>query len=244
LKGGYALELRLGNRARTTKDVDIEWLASTNEALDALLNAAAYDTGDHFVYEIERTSDPPERLGGSLRFSVLAFLAGRLFDRFVLDVGFRPQRNEPVTRVTLWGGLEFAGIDDEEINAVHIELQIAEKLHAYTRTFAAGRTSSRTKDLVDLILIAESLPLDAARLRGAITETFAQRDSHAKPSAFPTPPSKWATPFRVLATAIDTSYDLNGGHQLVASLLDPVLQGTVLSGTWIPDFLTWSISKE
>ena len=39
LKGGFALELRLAARARSTKDIDIEWRAEENELLDALLDA-------------------------------------------------------------------------------------------------------------------------------------------------------------------------------------------------------------
>ena len=31
---------------------------------------------------------------------------------------------------------------------------IAEKVHAYTRTYGEGRTSTRVKDLVDIILVA------------------------------------------------------------------------------------------
>ncbi|MGH2804664.1 MAG: nucleotidyl transferase AbiEii/AbiGii toxin family protein, partial [Thermoleophilaceae bacterium] len=43
LKGGFALELRLAERARATKDVDLDWLAAEEELLDALLDAAAHD---------------------------------------------------------------------------------------------------------------------------------------------------------------------------------------------------------
>ena len=55
LKGGFALDLRLAARARSTKDVDIEWRAAENELADTLLDAADYDAGDFFVLSIERT---------------------------------------------------------------------------------------------------------------------------------------------------------------------------------------------
>src|SRR5262249_43972355 len=65
LKGGFALDLRLSNRARTTRDVDIDWQAAEDELFDALIDAAALDTDDFFAFEVVRTATPPERLGGS-----------------------------------------------------------------------------------------------------------------------------------------------------------------------------------
>lgn len=55
LKGGFALDLRLAARARSTKDVDIEWRAAEDELADTLLDAAEHDAGDFFVLSIERT---------------------------------------------------------------------------------------------------------------------------------------------------------------------------------------------
>jgi Nucleotidyl transferase AbiEii toxin, Type IV TA system len=52
LKGGFALDLRFDARARSTKDVDIEWRAPEGEMTDALLDAAAEETGDFFAFTI------------------------------------------------------------------------------------------------------------------------------------------------------------------------------------------------
>jgi len=86
LKGGFALDLRLAARARSTKDVDIEWRTEETELLDVLLDAANYDAGDFFELAIERAGVPEDRLGGSHRFRVSASLAGRSFESFLLDV--------------------------------------------------------------------------------------------------------------------------------------------------------------
>lgn len=109
LKGGFALDLRLDTRARSTKDVDIEWRAAEGELMDALLDAAAEESGDFFAFTIERTGAPEDRLGGSHRFRVSASLAGRPFETFFLDVGFRgdgPLGSEPLLTEELVG---FAG---------------------------------------------------------------------------------------------------------------------------------------
>jgi hypothetical protein len=240
LKGAYALDLRMGDRSRTTMDVDIEWQADADEAHEALLDASQHDAGDYFVFEVERTPRTPDQLGGSVRFNVLASLGGRLFERFVLDVGFRRKRSEPVERVALPDDLAFAGVGSAEIGAIPVELQIAEKLHAYTRTFGASRKSSRAKDLVDLVLIAQSLPVGAVELREAIDEIFAERGTHDKPSILPRPPAEWAPPYRAMAQAVGISPDLAEGYGSAAAFLDPVLQETVLVGAWRPEALAWT----
>lgn len=54
LKGGFALDLRLADRARTTKDVDIEWHDDEEQLLETLIDATGRDIGDFFEYAIER----------------------------------------------------------------------------------------------------------------------------------------------------------------------------------------------
>jgi hypothetical protein len=93
LKGGFALDLRLVDRARTTKDIDIDWQATSNALLETLIDASDYDAGDFFTFTIERSGVPDDRVGGSHRFRVTASLAGRPFETFLLDVGFPKPRN-------------------------------------------------------------------------------------------------------------------------------------------------------
>jgi hypothetical protein len=133
LKGGFALDLRLSERARATRDVDIDWQATEEELFEALIAAAALRTDDHFTFQVERTGTPPERLGGSHRFRVNATLAGRLFDTFLLDVGLRSDPVSEHDTLTTPDLLSFADIEPVEVPAVPLERHIAEKLHAYTR---------------------------------------------------------------------------------------------------------------
>jgi len=70
LKGGFAIDLRLGDRARATKDVDLDWCMEDDELLDALLDASDHEGGDYFVFRVERSAAVVDRLGGSHRFSV------------------------------------------------------------------------------------------------------------------------------------------------------------------------------
>lgn len=239
LKGGFALDLRLTTRARTTKDVDIEWQAGEEELLDALLDAASHDAGDFFAFAIERAGVPEDRLGGSHRFRVSVSLAGRPFETFLLDVGFRADDALATEALRTEDLLGFAGIEPVEVNAVPLELQVAEKLHAYTRTYEGGRTSTRPKDLVDLALISELARLDAATLRREIETVFGLRDTHAVSVALPLPPTEWAPPFRRLAKEVGISSDLAVGHRDAAALLDPILDGDVTAGRWDPTLRRW-----
>jgi len=243
LKGGFALDLRLAARARSTKDVDIEWRAEESELLDTLLDAAGYDTGDFFVFAIERAGVPEDRLGGSHRFRVSASLAGRPFEAFLLDVGLRSDGAVATETLKTDDLLGFAGIEPVEVEAVPLELQVAEKLHAYTRTYEGRRTSTRTKDLVDLALIAELSTLDAAALRSEIKTIFDFRDTHTAPAALPSPPTDWQTPFRRLAEKVGMPADLRTGHHDAAMLLDPILGDEVTAGRWDARQKQWLLSE-
>jgi Nucleotidyl transferase AbiEii toxin, Type IV TA system len=243
LKGGFALDLRLATRARSTKDVDIEWRNEETELLDALLDAASHDAGDFFEFAVERTGAPEDRLGGSHRFRVSASLAGRPFEAFLLDVGFRSNDAMEAEILRTDSLLAFAEIEPVEVQAVPLELQVAEKLHAYTRVYKGGRISTRTKDLVDLGLIAELSSLGAATLRREIDTIFELRDTHAVPNSFPPPPAEWAVPFRRLAQEVGISGELAAGHRDAAALLDPILSGEVTGGQWDPGRRRWVAGK-
>ena len=243
LKGGFALDLRLTSRSRSTKDIDIEWRAGEEELLDALLDAASHDAGDFFAFAIERAGLPEDRLGGSHRFRVSASLAGRPFETFLLDVGFRADVGLTTETLRTEDLLSFAGIEPVEVDAVPLELQVAEKLHAYTRTYEGGRTSTRPKDLIDLALISELSQLDAATLCREINTIFALRDTHLAPKALPSPPTKWATPFRRLAKEVGLSGELASGHRDAAALLDPILAGEIDAGQWDSTQRRWNTDR-
>ena len=239
LKGQFALDLRLADHARTTRDIDLDWLAAEDELLETLLDTAAADTGDYFSFQVERSVTPPDRLGGSHRFSVTAVLAGRTFDSFVLDVGLRADPiTEPESVITT-DLLAFAWIEPVTIPVMPLELQVAEKLHAYTRRYQGPRPSTRVKDLIDHALIAKLFPLDAPKLRKAISVTFSGRGEHEQPKALPAPPAEWSIAYRELATAVGISTDLSNGYATASALLDPILTAMTTDGSWAPEVGLW-----
>jgi Nucleotidyl transferase AbiEii toxin, Type IV TA system len=237
LKGGFALEVRLGSRARSTRDVDVDWRLASGDAATLLRDAAGLELDDYFELTLERASAEDDLDGGGERWAVDAVVAGRLFERVAIDIGF----GEPVLEaetVVLSGLLAFAGIPPTTVQAIAIEQHVAEKLHAYTRTYAHGMFSSRVKDLVDLAVIAHTSELDGRRLRMSIEAIFARRATHPVPHAVPPPPADWARPWSTMAAHVPAADTLADGYATVVAMLDPILAGTA-TGTWKPLVGAW-----
>ncbi len=95
--------------------------------------------------------------------------------------------------------LSFAGIDPASVLAIPKAQQFAEKLHAYTFSWS-GRMNTRTKDLVDLVLLIERGPPEAGDVRRALDATFSTRATHPLPNALLPPPTEWRIEFTGMAT--------------------------------------------
>jgi predicted transcriptional regulator of viral defense system len=243
LKGGLALDYRFGDRARTTRDMDLVRPGSEGAATRALLDAQRVDLDDYFVFSVERVAKLDEiEQGGAVRFHVAVELAGREFDQFVLDVGFDP----PSSTDSIVGPdhLRFAGIDPVVAPAIPLSVQIAEKAHAYTRTYGgASRPSTRVKDLVDLNLISLETPIDARALRIDIEATFERRATHHLPDQLPSPPATWRTPYAKLAKEIGIDTDLDAGARRAKAFVDPVLRNRTIAGAWDPSTGSWTTAS-
>ena len=243
LKGGFALELRLGGRARTTKDVDIDWSVGEGEATELLLDAAALEMDDMFSFDVQRAATDDDLAGGGQRWTVRAELAGRDFERVAIDVGFgKPPVVEPAM-LTASGLLEFAEIPAIAVPALAVEQHLAEKLHAYSRLYAGGQSSSRVKDLVDIVVIARTTTVDGDRLRRAVAAIFERRDSHEPPAALASPPRDWARPWARLVEHLPADADLASGFSVAAAFWDPVLADGADLVRWDPELLVWSPVK-
>jgi len=203
LKGALALDFRIPTATRSTKDIDIGRGDSEEAAVEDLTSVQELALDDYFTYTVART----EAFGetdefSAVRFNVRAELAGRTFESLVLDVAFvdpLPSRPEIVYSTRF---LSFAGIDQVRIPSLPIHDHVAEKVHAYTRTDGDSRPSTRPKDLVDILLIASAEPLEAAKLRHGLVQTFATRDTHPLPDSLPAPPPAWTNPYDRLASEV------------------------------------------
>ena len=127
LKGGLALQLRLGDRARTTKDIDLLSLTEPNRVFDSLREAVALDLGDWFSFEVGQPSNDQDRTAGGIRITVVSLLDGRSFERFHIDVGVGDPLVEAVEYLVTPDLLSFAEIDPVVVPCYPITQQLAEK---------------------------------------------------------------------------------------------------------------------
>ena len=212
LKGGYALELRLGDTARATRDLDLgvpdparlvvggeQPAAALREAL---ADAAERDFGDWFAFAIgPATTDLDGPPGGGARYPVACRLDGRVFAQFHVDVALGDGVAGRPERLAGRDFLGFAGIPPAQFAVLPAAQHFAEKVHAYTFPWR-DRPNTRVRDLVDLVLLIDTGLLDPAATAAALQLTFARRATHPLPGELPPPPGGWATPFAALAAEV------------------------------------------
>lgn len=179
LKGGYALELYLAGRARSTLDLDLsvpdpERLTPAEAetsyldlAYERLGQAAERDLGDGLLFALqrpkgERTGAP----GGGIRCSVEARVAGRIYARFHLDLGLGDPVLDPPDWVEGSRGWALPGSLPRGWRSVHRRSSSRKRYTPYTFPWQ-DRDNTRVKDLVDLVLLASSGSLEPERLRRA-----------------------------------------------------------------------------
>lgn len=241
VKGGFALQLRLGERARTTKDIDVSAVNSwTRKQTIAHLRAAlSLDLADWFEFEV---SEPTEAATGApgrgFRFAIRCLLDGRQFENFHLDVGYGDPVLEAPVELTTPNLLAFAEIAPATVRCYPLTTQVAEKLHTYTRTYSSGETT-RARDLADILLAASLEQFDSAKLKQALEATFQTRASHDLPREMPDPPRRISASYRQLARELDLPWTtIEEAGQAVGQVLNPILKGNARP-TWDPAAWKW-----
>jgi hypothetical protein len=206
LKGGFAMDLRFRPQARTTKDVDLSvmLIADTGGPMSAALRdrlqtAVEVDLGDFLTYRIgEPKSELTNAPKGGARFPCEAVLVGKVYAKFHIDVGIGDALVGAPEQLTGDDVLDFVGIEPARVLAIPKHQQFAEKAHAYTFPWS-GRLNTRTKDLVDLVLLIERGLPDSAQIHLALNATFEARRTHALPESLLPPPASWARDFPGMA---------------------------------------------
>lgn len=123
LKGALALDFRLGERGRATKDIDLVRRDDEESATADLLAAQGEDLADFFVFAVERAGRPAEAEGGAVRYHARAELGGRLFEEVLVDVGFLDPLHWEPELVRGPALLSFAGVESIEVPALPLEQQ-------------------------------------------------------------------------------------------------------------------------
>jgi hypothetical protein len=245
LKGALALDFRLRGASRSTKDIDLGRDDDEEAAIEDIAAAQRLRLDDFFTFMASRTDafDEVDEFQ-AIRFRVRAELAERVFEQFVVDIGFaKLTLLEPET-VRTSDFLSFAGIEPLELPAIPLTQHLAEKVHAYTRSYGTpAKPSTRPKDLIDILLIADSQALEAAALREVLRHTFETRACQALPRSLPAPPPEWAPAYGRLAEEVGLDPDLAAAFDRAAAFLNPVLSGEI-DGNWDPAVSTWAVPED
>ena len=240
VKGGFALQLRLGTGARTTKDVDLLVLGGMQEIYPHLREAGAINLGDWFAFEVMDTTSPNVEDTGGLRYRLHTLLDGRTFERFHIDIGIGDPLLAPVEYLETPALLTFAGIEPIPVPCYPIVQQIAEKYHAYTRPHVSG-ASSRVKDFADMLLMAELGEMDSQNLRKAIQVTFDNCKTHELPMSVPLPSKDWTLPFQKISIEVGLKYkSLSDAGSALQQFLDPILE-TEAQKSWNSTNWHWKL---
>ncbi len=237
LKGGLALDTRLGDRARSSLDMDVDHAQGAAAAREDLQRSIVEDLGDNFSFAITGAEELRERdVNLAIRYRIECSVAGTPFEPLQMDVTITPPHVWEVEEARRPGLLADMGLGPIEVLLVPLERQIAEKLHAYTRTYNGATT--RAKDLVDFVLIRLLERVEARRLAREVRETFARRGTHPVPKQLPLPPTELEIAYRREAEDVGITTDVREAHRLAAGWLDPILQG-IAHGRWEPERGTW-----
>lgn len=244
LKGGLALELRVA-RARTTKDVDLRLVGSTDDLLTKLQHAGRLDVGDWLTFLVVPDPEHPVIEGegafySGQRFRARAELGGsRYGDPFGLDLGVADVLVEPPEVIPGSSFLEFIGVPTPTLRVYPRTSHVSEKLHAYT--LPRERPNSRVKDLPDLALLASTGTFEAAALLRALNATFDFRKTHALPPSLPQPLDAWTAPYARMAKVDSLPWaSLPEVFAYARAFLDPILAQTA-AGVWDPQGNRWIV---
>jgi hypothetical protein len=185
-KGGAALELRFGFRARASNDLDGAYRGEVSEAIDLV------DEGVHRGWSgfTGRTTEGEPIMGTGLvvppvRFRVKLLYKGKDFVTVPMELSPVEGRSldevEVLPAAVSLEPVQLTGAD--AIPFLPVRYQVAQKLHACTEDLGEERPNQRARDLADILLIDE-LALDddqMSGLRDVCVEIFELRDKHPWP---------------------------------------------------------------
>lgn len=210
VKGGMALEVRLGDRARSTRDLDLALRDAGHDGevvRDLLFECLSQDPdGDGFEFRVEvpSTISADEAGRPGWRFSVLTRLGGRTYATVRVDIVARADEISATQRVELPGILDFAGLGRHTVEVVDPTQHFAEKMHALTRSHG-DRPNSRVRDLPDIVLLIEDGLEPTPHLLEVVSHVFDARAMHGLPGELTDPPASWRDHYPMSAGDMDVS---------------------------------------
>ena len=197
-----ALELRLRDRARATKDIDTVLRDTTADLSNSLEEAL---TGEPYQgFSFRRKGEPLLLDNGAVNIEFGVTYKGQPWTSVSVDIA----RAEPgeadvewVDAIALTDALGVTG--PAQLPCLPLRFHVAQKLHGMTLPPRPGKQNERFRDLVDLLLMDAMITHDHAALREACELVFRNRNTHSWPPDLSTVPAHWVQPFARLAEELE-----------------------------------------
>ncbi len=203
VKGGVALELRLRDRARATKDIDLVLHHAEGDLARTLERAVTTGASNGYLgFHFRRKGEPLVLENRTISVEFAVTYQGGPWTSIIVDVARAEPGEGEIELLPAVPLQEATGITGPtELACLLLRMHIAQKLHGMTLPPRSGKRNERFKDLIDVLLM-EVLVTDYAGLRAACESVFRTRGTHDRPPDFELPPH-WAEPFAALARELD-----------------------------------------
>lgn len=226
VKGGVALELRLRDRARATKDIDIVLRDPKGDLADALERAV---TGEAYQgFSFRRKGQPLLLDNGAVNIEIAVSYRGQPWTSVSVDIA----RAEPGESDVEWVDAialtdDFGVTGPTQLPCLPLRFHVAQKLHGLTLPPRPGKQNERFRDLVDLLLMETMITHDHGSLREACELVFWSRNTHEWPPDLDVLPAHWTKPFAVLAEELELPQtDLDAALISVRGFVQRILDGS------------------
>lgn len=244
LKGGAGILARIPS-TRSTRDIDLYRQGFTlDQALEDLKCLASIDLGDHFRFEyvsheVSIAADTQPYTDG-YRVSFNVFIGVTKKGSVQIDLTVCVVVTDDVSVFVSATALDLPRLVSNPYRLYPVVDQIADKVCA-TMDDYNGRSSSREKDLVDIVVFAVTQDINGAALSLAI-DTERHRRKIESFEEFVVP-STWGPGYEKQSRLIPhcSEYRTVGlAAELVARLINPALTGEAKGKTWSKELLHWS----
>jgi len=212
LKGGAALEIRFGDRARTTKDIDIALPGNRRERFQALERSLALGF-DEFTFRVKVPQDL--ELADTVRVDVAIAYRSRGLQTVQIDLGPADEATVDLVTPTVRGVSELGIPVTSPIRCITIDVQVAQKLHACTNPRVL-QGENRARDILDIVLLDLLGQIDVSAARTACVRVFEHRAEHAWPPTIDVPPA-WRIELESLAA--EQSFPLTSADDIVSAFM-------------------------
>lgn len=243
LKGGLGVLARVTS-SRATRDIDLHCNhLDLDSALEDLRRRASRDLGDHFQFEYLKhtpnvATDAQPYVHG-YRVTFMMFIGVHQLGVINIDLVVGPPPTSQPSILIPVSSLQLPRLPSNAYRVFPVVDQIADKVCATTSNYH-GHPSTREKDLVDLVVFANTQEIQADELRSSI-DIERRRRGLEKFTHLEIPP-KWGVGYNKLAAPIPCCEQFKTvaeAASLMRNFIDPVLDGSVTDSTWSINKLAW-----